>query len=62
MPGCLESGLMVRGNVVTGLQSVYNTDGVNGVNASVIEQNQANVFPPFYTPGFLIQDNSHPPM
>jgi hypothetical protein len=61
MPGCLESGLVIRDNVVTSLQTIYNTDGVNGVNANLIEQNQAYWFPSFYTPGFLIQDNSPPP-
>jgi len=61
MPGCLESGLMIRDNVVPGIETIYNTDGVNGVNANLIEQNQAYWFPSFYTPGFLIQDNSPPP-
>jgi|ERR1700677_1289117 hypothetical protein len=62
MPGCLESGLLVRDNVVTSMETIYNTDGLNGVTANLIEQNQANWQPTFPTPGFLIQDNSPPPL
>ena len=60
-PGCLLSGLMIRGNVVPSVNVIYNTDGVNGISANVIEQNQANWQPTFPTPGFLVQDNSPPP-
>jgi hypothetical protein len=52
---------MVRNNEVTSINDIYNTDGVNGINANVIEQNQANWYPTFPTPGFLVQDNSPPP-
>jgi hypothetical protein len=61
MPGCAVSGLMIRDNVVPAVNTIYNTDGVNGISANVIEQNQANWAPTFATPGFLIQDNSPPP-
>ncbi len=60
-PGCVFSGLMVRGNTVLAGEAIYNTDGVNGISANVIEQNQAYWQPTFPTPGFLVQDNSPPP-
>jgi Pectate lyase superfamily protein len=60
-PGCLLSGLMVRNNVVPDVNVIYNTDGVNGISANVIEQNQANWSRTFPTPGFLVQDNTPPP-
>ena len=60
-PGCLESGLLVRNNVVASIDTIYNTDGLNGVNANLIEQNQAIWTPTFPDPQFLIQDNSPPP-
>ncbi len=60
-PGCLLSGLMVRGNEVPSINVIYNTDGVNGISANVVELNQANWAPTFSTPGFLIQNNSPPP-
>jgi hypothetical protein len=60
-PGCLVSGLMVRNNTVPSVNVIYNTNGVNGISANVIEQNQAYWQPTFGTPGFLIQDNSPPP-
>jgi hypothetical protein len=60
-PGCLLSGLMIRNNTVPSMNVIYNTDGVNGISANVIEQNQAYWQPTFSTPGLLIQDNSPPP-
>jgi hypothetical protein len=60
-PGCLLSGLMIRNNTVPSMNVIYNTDGVNGISANVIEQNQAYWQPSFSTPGLLIQDNSPPP-
>jgi hypothetical protein len=60
-PGCLLSGLMVRNNQVLAGEAIYNTDGVNGITANVIEQNQAYWSPTFPTPGLLVQDNSPPP-
>lgn len=61
MPGCLESGLVIRGNVVNSIDSIFSTDGLNGVNANLIELNQAFWTPTFPIPGFLIQDNTPPP-
>ncbi len=61
MPGCLESGLLIRDNIVSSLDTIYNTDGLDGVSANLIEQNQANWDPTFPDPGFLVQDNSPPP-
>ena len=60
-PGCTVSGLMIRDNTVTPINTIYSTDGVNGISAVVVEQNQALWAPSFSTPGFLIQDNSPPP-
>jgi hypothetical protein len=60
-PGCLLSGLMVRDNVVPSGNAIYNSDGVNGISANVIEQNVAYWQPTFPTPGFLVQYNSPPP-
>ncbi len=60
-PGCSVSGLMIRDNAVTAVQTIYNTDGVNGISANIVEQNQALWAPTFRTPGLLIQDNSPPP-
>jgi hypothetical protein len=61
MPGCLISGLMIRDNVLPPINNIYDTNGVNGISAVVVEQNQAYWAPPFYpTVGFLIQDNSTP--
>ena len=60
-PGCLESGLLIRNNVVASIDTIYNTDGLNGVNGNLIEQNQAIWNPTFSDPQFLIQDNSPPP-
>ena len=59
-PACSVSGLMIRNNIVR-VQSIYNTDGVNGISAAVVEQNQANWQPTFYTVGLLIRDNTPPP-
>ena len=61
MPGCLLSGLMVRDNAVTSVNTIFSTNGLNGISANVIEQNRAYWDPTFAIPGFLIQDNSPPP-
>jgi hypothetical protein len=61
MPGCLLSGLMIRDNAVASVNAIYSTNGLNGVSANVIEQNQAYWVPTFAIPGFLIKDNSPPP-
>jgi hypothetical protein len=60
-PGCSVSGLMIRNNIVPSMNVIYNTDGVNGISANLIEQNQAYWQPTLPTPGLLIQDNSPPP-
>jgi hypothetical protein len=60
MPGCLLSGLMIRSNAVTSMNTIYSTNGLNGISANVIEQNRAYWAPTFAIPGFLIQDNSPP--
>lgn len=57
MPGCLVSGLMIRDNTVPPSQTIFSVDGMNGISAAVIEQNQANWLPTFPIPGFLVQDN-----
>jgi hypothetical protein len=62
MPGCLVSGLMIRDNVVPVIQTIYDTDGVAGMSAVLVEQNQAYWSPTsFPSPGLLIQDNSPAP-
>jgi hypothetical protein len=61
MPGCLLSGLMVRANVVPAVNTIFSTNGVNGVSAAIVEQNEANTEFWLPVPGFLIQDNSPPP-
>jgi hypothetical protein len=61
-PGCGISGLMVRNNTVPSINVIYNTDGDNGISANVVEQNIANWQPTFFTPGFLVQDNTPPPV
>jgi Right handed beta helix region len=61
MPGCLLSGLMIRDNAVTSANTIFSTNGLNGISANVIEQNRAYWEPTFAIPGFLIQDNSPPP-
>ncbi len=50
-PGCSASGLMIRDNTVTAVQTIYNTDGVNGISANVVEQNQAYGHRPSRPPG-----------
>jgi hypothetical protein len=60
MPGCLLSGLMARSNAVTSMNTIYSTNGLNGISANVIEQNRAYWAPTFAIPGFLIEDNSPP--
>ncbi len=58
-PGIVVSGLMVRQNVLPSIQSIYSTNGVNGISANVIEENHAKwVGLATPIPGFLIQDNT----
>ncbi len=58
LPGCLLSGLVIRDNTVPPINTMYSTDGMNQVNATLIEQNQGNWLPTFPIAGFLIQDNT----
>jgi hypothetical protein len=58
MPGCLLSGLVIRDNVVPSIETIFSTNGLNLISANLIEQNQANWFPTFPIPGFLVQDNT----
>lgn len=61
-PGCLLSGLLIRDNVVPTPGYISNTNGVNGMTANLVEQNQANWLPTWWTiPGLLIQDDTPPP-
>lgn len=57
MPGCLVSGMLIRDNSVASLQTIFSTNGANGVSATLIEQNQANPFINVTVSGFLVQDN-----
>jgi hypothetical protein len=59
-PGCLVSGLMIRDNVVPALNTIFSTNGVNGINGTVIERNHANTAVWLLVPGFLIQNNLPP--
>ena len=57
----MVSGLMIRNNYVTPLQSIYSTNGVNGINASVVERNRANwVDNGYKSRELLIQNNVSP--
>ena len=58
MPGCLLSGLVIRNNVVPPLETIFSTNGLNGISANLIEQNRANWLPTWPIPGFLVQDNT----
>jgi hypothetical protein len=49
---------MVRNNIVPGINVIYNTDGVNGISANVIEQNRGVLVTDFSDPGFLVQNNT----
>lgn len=60
--GFLVSGMMVRNNYVTPLQTINNSNGIRGVNANLIELNEAVWSgPPFSSvPGYLVQNNTAP--
>ncbi len=60
MPGCLVSGLLIRNNVVSAKDTIFSTDGLNGISAVLIELNRANWLPTFPIPGFLVQHNTPP--
>jgi len=54
--GTIMSGLVIRDNYVPDLQSIYTSEGENGLSAILVEQNQANIVLP-NEPYFLVQDN-----
>jgi Pectate lyase superfamily protein/Right handed beta helix region len=59
--GVMLSGLMVRDNVVPPIQSIFSTNGTNGISANVIEDNQAGLLGTFPgVPGFLTLNNIAP--
>ena len=59
--GGVLSGIMVRENEVAPIQSIYSTNGIKGVSAVLIEQNQGDwVGPNPSIPGYLAEDNSIP--
>ena len=59
--GVMISGAIIRHNELPTLQTIYDTNGWNGINAIVIERNTANwVGPGFSVPGFLVQNNVSP--
>ncbi len=41
--GCVVSGVLIRDNTVTPMQTIYSTNGWEGLNAVVIDSNDANV-------------------
>lgn len=62
MPGCLVSGMLIRGNVVPSPGVISDSNGDAGISAVLIERNQATWNQTwFYTPGFLVQDNTPSP-
>ena len=61
LPGCLFSGMMVRDNFVPSRGTISSSNGVAGITAVVVEQNQANLSFGLPWPGFLLQDNTPPP-
>jgi len=59
MPGCVVSGMLVRGNVVPSDQTIADTLGVHGIIGNLIEDNIA-IPVGFSYPGFLVQNNQNP--
>jgi hypothetical protein len=57
IPGDLISGMLIRGNVITKLQNIYNANGDSGCIAQMIEQNNAKVSTSSY-PCLTVQDNT----
>ena len=55
-PGCAISGLLIRGNSVPYEQTMFSSNGLNGLNVTVIENNHANVTH-MPAPWFLVQGN-----
>jgi hypothetical protein len=61
-PGCVVSGLLFRKNVIPSDQAIYVTNGVNGISANLVEDNQAVIFnlSQYLDYGFLVQGNVPP--
>jgi hypothetical protein len=57
--GCISSGEMIRDNVLPSIQTFYNTNGFNGVSATVIENNVGKWYGP-NSEQFLVQNNTAP--
>jgi Pectate lyase superfamily protein/Right handed beta helix region len=56
--GIMLSGLMVRDNVLPTMETIFSSNGTNGISANLIEDNQAEwVGPGYPIPGFLVKDN-----
>ena len=58
--GCFVFGLLMRDNQVPYNQTIFPTNGVNGIAENMIEQNDANVIGMQNMPGYILQDNSPP--
>jgi hypothetical protein len=52
---------MVRDNIVPSMNTIFSTNGVNGISGVLVEHNQANMNFMFTVPGFVVQDNLPPP-
>ncbi|HEY4049907.1 MAG TPA: hypothetical protein VGM27_23845 [Acidobacteriaceae bacterium] len=59
-PGCLTSGVLMRGNTVPSQQTMYLTNGWNQVNGVLSELNTGNWSFTFPLQGLLIQNNTAP--
>ena len=59
--GIMISGLMVRDNVLPAIQTIYASNGWQGINADMIEKNNAEwIGFGFPVAGFLVQNNVSP--
>jgi len=59
--GIMISGLMVRDNVLPAIQTIYASNGWQGINGNMIEKNNADwIGFSFPVAGFLVQNNVSP--
>jgi hypothetical protein len=59
--GIMISGLMIRHNMLPAIQTIYASNGWQGINANMIEENKADwVGFGWPIPGFLVQNNTSP--
>jgi hypothetical protein len=59
--GIMISGLMIRHNVLPDIQTIYLTNGWDGLNATVVEENNADwAGVNFTVQGLLVQNNASP--